>query len=170
MKSQVICYDRDWNEELISPDRLKFRPSVYGLLIKDGQVILTPKWDGHDFPGGGVHIDETLEEALEREFWEETGLKIKVLSPIEVTTSFFKCLDKKGELSYSNCPMIYFLVEYVSGELSDINLTDREKKYSSLARWFDFDELPELHFYNALRERSVALVEYADKIIKTGKN
>jgi len=44
------------------------RPSVGGI------------WQGAwIFPGGGIRVGERLEEAVHREVWEETGLKIELL-------------------------------------------------------------------------------------------
>jgi 8-oxo-dGTP pyrophosphatase MutT (NUDIX family) len=47
------------------------------------------KRDGYDFPGGGVEIEETVEEALIREFVEETGIKVKVGVPFHCETQYF---------------------------------------------------------------------------------
>ena len=56
---------------------LAFRPSVYGVAIWDGKVLLVPQWDGYDFPGGGVDLGETLDEAFRREVFEESGLTVE---------------------------------------------------------------------------------------------
>jgi 8-oxo-dGTP pyrophosphatase MutT (NUDIX family) len=74
MKSTIVCHDHDNQEFIVAPSQLSFRPSAYGILIEDNKVLLSKQWDGYDFPGGGVEVDETLEEAVVREFWEETGL------------------------------------------------------------------------------------------------
>lgn len=69
-KQKIICNDPFGNKREVEPDKLIFRPSVYGVLIEDGKVLLIQQWDGHDFPGGGVEIHETLRQALKREFLE----------------------------------------------------------------------------------------------------
>ena len=79
MRQEIICHDISDREYAVSPDKFIFRPSVYGVLIEDGKILLSRQWDGYDFPGGGMNIDETLEEALLREFWEETGLRVRPL-------------------------------------------------------------------------------------------
>jgi len=74
-----------------SPDALlqaysgKVRVRVGGLLLRDGAMLLAahrgllpkeaPFWSP---PGGGWQFGESIRAALVREFWEETGLNIRV--------------------------------------------------------------------------------------------
>lgn len=54
------------------------RKSVYGVLVENGNVLLVQdKWiQKWGLPGGGFEENETPQEALVREFIEETGLTI----------------------------------------------------------------------------------------------
>lgn len=59
---------------------------VGGSLIRDGKILLLKRtktrqfWPGlWEVPGGKVEKNETKEEAIRREFFEETGMKIKVI-------------------------------------------------------------------------------------------
>ena len=74
---KVTCQNLDGEEIEVDVDQLSFRPSAYGLLIEDGRILLSPHWGGHVFPGGAVDLGERLEDALKREFPEETGLEIE---------------------------------------------------------------------------------------------
>ena len=59
---------------------MKTRVSAYGLVIREGQILLTQLADhcyrpGHwTLPGGGMDHGELPEQTLQREFFEETGL------------------------------------------------------------------------------------------------
>lgn len=164
MKSQVICHDKNNSQIPVSPDKLVFRPSAYGLLIKDDKILLSKQWDGYDFPGGGVEIDESIEETVVREFWEETGLKVKPLYPFYVMTSFFKPQVYDQLERHWNCQLIYFLVEAVGGEISINNLEEYEKGYTYLPEWISLDDLAGRKFYNNLREKSLDLIQRAREI------
>lgn len=61
---KVICRDHEEKLYEVGVDKLKFRPSVYGILIEDGKVLLSRQWEGYDFPGGGIELGETVEEVL----------------------------------------------------------------------------------------------------------
>lgn len=63
-------YDAAWRHDL--------RPTVRGIIEKDGKLALVYKkeYDYYAFPGGGIDEGETYEEALIREVKEETGLTV----------------------------------------------------------------------------------------------
>jgi 8-oxo-dGTP pyrophosphatase MutT (NUDIX family) len=162
MKKEVICHDNQKNEFLIAVDKFRFRPSVYGLLIKDGQILLSSQHDGYDFPGGGVNMDEGLSEALQREFWEETGLKVELGKIIEARSSFYKPSNRTGHIKdeYWNCQLLYFIVKQIGGELSLDYIDEDEKGYLALATWMDINKLDSLKFYNQLgTQGSIALIK-----------
>lgn len=55
------------------------RPSVRGIVIKDGKIAMmhSLKYDYYKLPGGGIEGDESYEETLIREVKEESGLVVK---------------------------------------------------------------------------------------------
>ncbi|MFX3675004.1 MAG: NUDIX hydrolase [Paenisporosarcina sp.] len=67
-----------------------------------------PKWS---VPSGGLEGNETFEECCVREFEEETGLKVEVISKLQ---------DKKGlnEQFGITYELQYFQVRVISGELT----------------------------------------------------
>ena len=66
--------------KLVPPEKLKFRPAAYGIIVNDGKLLLlTNRRSGKlSLPGGGSEPGERLEQALQREVGEETGIEIKV--------------------------------------------------------------------------------------------
>lgn len=56
------------------------RPSVRGIIIKDGNIAMmhSLKYDYYKLPGGGIESGEAYEDTLIREVREESGLVVKV--------------------------------------------------------------------------------------------
>ena len=57
----------------------RLRRGVYGVLIRDGRVLLTHQATPvpeYQLPGGGIDPGEAALPALHREVWEETGWSI----------------------------------------------------------------------------------------------
>jgi 8-oxo-dGTP diphosphatase len=145
LKKFVICVDIKGKKYKIDSNKLSFRPAVYGIIIKNGKVLLSKQWDGYDLPGGGIKIWESVDEALVREYFEETGLKIKVKDIVCCETSFHKRVFKK---EFVNSILIYCLCEIIGGKLSTDFLADHEKKYISGAEWIDIRSFSKIKFYN----------------------
>lgn len=92
----------------------KLRVRVAGLLAEGGRLLLIRLYspvlnsDIWTAPGGGVEFGETMEEALKREFQEETGLSIEVRKLLHI--------NELIELPY-HAIELFFEVDKVSGEL-----------------------------------------------------
>ena len=58
----------------------QFRIGVYALIFKDNEILLALRRDiaWWNLPGGGLELDETVEEGVCREVREETGLLVAV--------------------------------------------------------------------------------------------
>lgn len=140
----INCLDFNYQIHQADADKFIFRPGIYGVLIEDGKILLSKQFDGYDFPGGGIEINETIIEALEREFFEETGLKVKALKVLYTTSMFY--YSRQGK--YWNSINLYYQVQKISGELSTANFMPDEYEYMGLAEWLDISSLKDLKIYN----------------------
>lgn len=90
------------------PDRLQFgtaepgldyrlRATAFGLVIRDSKLACVRVDRGagsyFDLPGGAVDGEETEEQAVVREFLEETGMTVRPLTRIAEASQFFRKTD-----------------------------------------------------------------------------
>jgi len=161
MKEYIEC--RDWNEarHRVRTCEMNFRVSCYGIIIQDGSLLLSPQRDGYDFPGGGMNIDETIEECLVREVWEETGMTVKSGQFVHIEQEFYFALNT--QTPYNNT-LLYFLCHEPKGELSTDGFDTHEKEYARLAEWISLDHIESIRFHNPVD--SVSVIHKAMHILK----
>ena len=167
MKDKIIVHNTVGREFEIDATKLTWRPSVYGVLVENDRILLSKQFDGYDFPGGGVNLDETLEVACKREVLEESGIIVKVLEPIYCSTSFFNpSHSEKRKNEYWNCPLIYFFVQKIGGEISKEGFDEEEKNYAEVAEWIELSRTKEIKYINSVdNERIIAKAkELYDKL------
>ncbi|MDR9418830.1 NUDIX domain-containing protein [Gracilimonas sp.] len=121
----------------------RLRVRSCGVLIEEGKILLvelkspvTKKWTWLP-PGGAVKFGETIEEALIREFREETGLDISVLKRLKVNEVIKTPI---------HAIEFYHLVKRVGGELtlgSDPELS-KEKQIIRDIGFFTHKELEKI--------------------------
>ncbi len=113
---KMPCIDRYGKTHKIPIEKFSVRISANGVLKNGNKVLMVKdtwqkKWE---FPGGGANIDESLEEAVAREFEEETGLKVKIVKFICFKEGYLYQEDKdRAWHTYR----FFFEVEKISGEI-----------------------------------------------------
>jgi 8-oxo-dGTP diphosphatase len=119
-------------------NRLRIR--VCGICIENNKILmLSHRGIGNTDtfwcpPGGGVQFEETIHDALRREFKEETGLEIEVgnllfvnefmASPLHALELFFEVTMTGGRLYLGSDP-----------EMTEANQIIQE------VRWMDFEDI-----------------------------
>ncbi len=70
-----------------------FRPTAFGLVFRDEKIAcvrVTRDAPYYDLPGGAVDGDETEQQALVREFVEETGMTVRPIARIAEAGQYFR--------------------------------------------------------------------------------
>ena len=129
----------------ISKTKFKFR--VNGVLIVDGKILTVEMNKSGNLccPGGHVTLDEDTMSAMQREFFEETGIEIKVNKLLAIIENFFGFNGKYHELSF------YYSVEPKSmpaDKQKDFSLIENDKGVlvDMQYRWIKLEELSNYNF------------------------
>jgi 8-oxo-dGTP pyrophosphatase MutT (NUDIX family) len=152
INTTVTCRDIEGNTYQVQLNQLSFRPAVYSIIVQDEKILLSKQWDGYDFPGGGIELGESTEDAVMREVKEETGLEVEVGKIVYANNSFFK-LPFKGDFVHSI--HLYFECEVVGGELSTSFFDMQEKEYADMPEWVALDRLDEIKIYSSINYREL---------------
>lgn len=110
--------------------------SVTGVVIKDGKVLLARHTYGSGkgmliIPGGYVNLGETPQEALKREFMEETGITVEAADVIGIRFNMHDWY-------------VAFRAEYVSGEAVTDHDENSEVLWLEIEEALARDDVPEL--------------------------
>ena len=113
-------------EAIMDSEQTNWGQSVTGVVIKNGKVLLARHTYGSGkgkliIPGGYVNVGETPQEALKREFMEETQIEVE---PMEIIGIRFNMHDW----------YIAFRAEYISGEAT----SDHDE--NSEVVWLEIEE------------------------------
>ena len=117
--------DRNSDKEGIGMENPKHIIAVSAFMMNEKAevLLLRTHWrsDTWEMPGGNVELGEPLDQAVCREFMEETGI---VIRPLGITGVYFNAT--KHVIS------IVFKAEYVSGELNIQQEEIKEAKFIHL--------------------------------------
>lgn len=126
-----------------------FNIRVYGVLMNEKHEILISKetYKGLSFtkfPGGGLHLGESLPDGLIREFKEECNLGIEVENLLHVTDTFV-------ESAFDNSQVIgvYYKIKSLNAFLEDFKNEniDLENNSTQSFHWVSINKLVVEDFY-----------------------
>lgn len=131
------------------------RVGTYGLLTRDAgpglEVLLTRiaphavsggKWH---LPGGGIDFGEPPRDALQREFLEETGLKVEVGGPLEIHDLHFTGIAPSGRLEdFHGLQLVFRVTAIDAGEprVVEVDGTTDAVRWTPLAEIAGLDTTP----------------------------
>lgn len=95
--------------------------SVGGVVFRENSVLLVqranpPSYRLWGLPGGVVELGETLQQAVQREIQEETGLHVRVLDTVAVLDRILYHEDHPQRPQY-HYVLVFFLCEEKFGQL-----------------------------------------------------
>ena len=118
------------------------RVAAYGLIVRDGEILLTYWHDGArwSLPGGGIEWGEPPADAAIREIFEETGF-VASLGPVLGVDSIV--IEPQRRLADSGVALHGIRIVYEAHVVSG-TLTHEVGGSSTEARWFGLDEVATL--------------------------
>lgn len=142
MQNMISCSDIFGQKVDVPADRVVFRPSVYGLIVHEGSILLcnTKSTGKYSLPGGGIDKGEKIEDALRREIYEECGIEVSIEKLLGVEENCF--YDRFTDGAW-HVHALFYRCSPVTFELStpDIHEVEAEKP-----RWVPVSSLKEEQF------------------------
>ncbi len=136
LNDNTVTFDTD---RVIGIKKTSWTQSVTGVLIKDGCVLLGRHTYGAGkgkliVPGGYLTIGETPEQAIVREYLEETGVEVK---PVSVIGIRFNNHDW----------YVAFSLEYAGGKAHSDHEENSEVEWLPIDEALERDDVPDLTKY-----------------------
>ncbi|MEM2136661.1 MAG: NUDIX hydrolase [Candidatus Methanomethylicia archaeon] len=125
-----------------------------GILIEDGKILLVkrtaePNKGLWTIPGGKLRWGERLEEAVKREIYEETGLKVEVIGIHGIYELIIK--DDENEVIYH-----YVIIDYkVKKKFGELKASTDALE----VKWFSKNELKNIETTETTKKLLEKLIE-----------
>lgn len=140
----VTCVDINGKKYTVPVSELDWRPSAYGIVIKDGQLLTAKQFGRYNLPGGGIEFGEMPEAAVIREVKEETGIIASHPRLISVASMLFKLPQPERGREFFQTLLFYYVCNFKGGEFSTDGFDEFEKEYAEMPEWIPLAELDKL--------------------------
>ena len=150
----VVSSDIHGNEYNVSLDELKWRPSAYGIVVKDDKILLTKQYGKYEVPGGGVDLGEAPEDAVVREVKEETGIDVAHPCLVKHLSGYFSH-EEFGKMQHKQSLLLFFVCDHVGGDLSLDGLMEDERPVTEMAEWIPLSDLSSVESGSTFNWKSV---------------
>lgn len=137
---------------------LKWRPSAYGIVVRDNKILLISVEGKYNLPGGGLDFGETPEQAVIREVKEETGFDVSDPQLVGSLSKFFTLNhNSKGEeeLAHVQTILMYYVCTLAGGDASQASQEMDEKQYGLDVEWVDVSKVDSLPIAGTMNWQSV---------------
>jgi 8-oxo-dGTP diphosphatase len=142
----VTCVDIDGNKHKVPADKLSWRPSAYGIVIKDGYLLVAKQFGRYNLPGGGIDLGEMPEAAVVREIKEETGIDATSPRLVSMTSHFFKMPHIDNGREFCQTLLLYYACDFTGGDFSMDGFDEHEKIYAEMPEWYPLSKLDVLEY------------------------
>ncbi len=150
----TIYLDR-WGKEHVAGENsvIKKRRGIFAACLTRGHILMT--WpccapDTPELPGGGIEEGETNEEALCREIYEETGVRIEAAEPATIHSQFVRFYADNSDECW-DYDQLYWVLK---GPAVDDMWFEGEKKAEDALKsmWVPLSALKEMPLHAAHRK------------------
>lgn len=158
MANDDVCFQ--------SSDNKRFRLRAAAIIIENGHVLFaTNDSEGYYYSiGGGVHFNETAEEACLREVKEETGIAYEIERLAFVEENFFHRDD--GMLANLDCHEITFYFLMKSRGTQELNSHSTTQGLKEYMVWLPLDKIGDYEAYPMFfAEKLQTLKPYVEHIV-----
>jgi len=157
-QTHIVAESLDGKTYTLPTSDLTWRPAAYGVVIKDGKVLLLPQdGKGYVLPGGGMEVDELSEAAVLREVREETGLTVEVKKFLDLRENYFVIEPETAPEDVWHSLCLYYLCVPISGELSTAGFDEFEQAHVGLAEWVDIRDFATIPIVSSIDFKPIVL-------------
>jgi len=154
--TQVTSTDIDGNMYQVPCSELVWRPSAYGIVIRNGHILLTEQYKKFHLPGGGVDLGELPEETVVREVLEETGFNVANPKFVDMVWDFYTYDSRSlGRKKHVQSILMFYICEFVGGQASMNGFGESEKLIGDMPKWIHLDDLDKINAGSTIDWRQI---------------